>query len=161
MIDIRSEILAPDTSLQPETGTSIPPAVRGVRFLYPIVFLPTSDMKLTREFYEKTLELPVALEQKTCTIFRIGKYGYWGFCNKPREMTMNPQNACLTLVVENREQVDEWHRYLVARNMKAKRRPMYTPDYKIYNAFYADPMGYTVEIQAFDAYARPAGQEQI
>jgi predicted enzyme related to lactoylglutathione lyase len=153
--------LATNTPPQSDAGTAIRRAAGGAKILYPIVFLPTSDMRLTREFYEKTLELPVALDQKACTIFSIGKYGYWGFCNKPQEMIVNPEKVCLTLVVEDHEQVDEWHRYLVARNVKAKRRPMYTPDYKIYNAFYADPMGYTIEIQAFDADARPAGQQQF
>ncbi|MFX1536926.1 MAG: VOC family protein [Promethearchaeota archaeon] len=128
-------------------------------FLYPIIFLPTADLSQTRHFYENILKLPLALDQGACLIFRVGKYGYWGFCKQSEEGILNPEKVCLTLVVETRTEVDEWHNYLAKENVNVKRPPQYTAAYKIYNGFYLDPLGYTIEIQAFDTDGEPAGAE--
>lgn len=130
-------------------------------FSYPITFLPTTDLEKTKEFYGQVLNMPIALDQGQCVIFRVGEYGYWGFCEKEDTGILNPDAICLTLVVETPEEVDDWHEYLMESNIQVKRNPQYTPQYKIYNGFYLDPMGYTIEIQAFDDESRPVGAEQF
>jgi len=128
------------------------------QFLYPITFLPTVNLEQTRQFYEKTLQLSLALDQDACLIFKVGNYGYWGFCSKLTNIKY-PEEICLTLVVGTREEVDDWHDHLIKENVNVKRPPQYSPIYKIYNGFYLDPSGYTIEIQAFDKNAKPAGAE--
>ncbi len=71
----------------------------------------------------------------------------------------NPEEICLTLVVGTHEEVDNWLDHLIKENVNIKRPPQYSPAFKIYNGFYLDPSGYTIEIQAFDKNARPAGAE--
>jgi len=132
-------------------------------FTYPITFLPTVDLDKTRQFYEHLLKLPVALDQGACVIFRVGKFGYLAFCSQAEHSAdiKNPGEVCLTLIVDTQTEVDEWHQYLVDAGIKVKRPPQYTAAYKIYNGFYIDPMGYTIEIQAFDEDAQPTGAESL
>ena len=132
-------------------------------FSYPITFLPTADLAKTRHFYETLLKLPVALDQGACVIFRVGKYGYLAFCSQSEDgnRLSNPEEVCLTLVVDTQSEVDDWHQYLVDAGITVKRPPQYTAAYKIYNGFYLDPLGYTIEIQAFDEDAQPAGAESL
>ena len=127
---------------------------------YPILFLRTNDMKETRYFYEKILKFPIALEQSGCIIYLIGNYGYWGFC-QTEEKIVKPENICLTLVVDTKEQVDTWHKLLKESEVEIKRNPQYTSQYKIYNGFYADPTGYTLEIQVFDKDGEPKGHNRF
>ena len=127
---------------------------------YPMLFLRTNNMKETRNFYEKIFKFPVALEQSGCVIFQIGKYGYWGFCETEKEIK-KPEQVCLTIVVEANEEVDEWNKYLQDHNILSTREPQETAQYQIYNAFYKDPTGYTLEIQAFAEDGRPKGHEDF
>ncbi|MHA1111202.1 MAG: VOC family protein [Promethearchaeota archaeon] len=124
------------------------------QFSYPITFLPCDSIEEVRPFYEDILKLKVALEQKRCILFKIGE-SYWGFCDHYEEQILNPERVCLTLVVDTRGQVDSWHKRLRKSMVPCKKRPAYNPDYKIYNAFYFDPAGYVIEIQAFDEDGRP------
>ncbi len=127
---------------------------------YPILFLRTSDMKKTRNFYENILNFPIALEQSSCIIYKIGNYGYWGFC-QTEEIIEKPEQICLTLVVDSREQVDTWHKHLEKSEVEVKRDPQHTSQYKIYNGFYVDPTGYTLEIQVFDKEGEPLGHDKF
>ena len=130
--------------------------------IYPIVFLKTTNLEKTNEFYNKILKLPQALNQGGCIIYQVGKYGYWGFCEtKEENMIQDTDKICLTLVVENKEEVDEWYNYLVKNDINIIRTPEYTKKYKIYNGFYSDPMGYTLEIQSFDEDGKPVGHDEF
>ena len=60
-----------------------------------------------------------------------------------------------------REEVDVWHKHLQEKNVKMNREPQYTAQYKIYNGFYSDPSGYTIEIQAFDKESQPIGHDSF
>jgi hypothetical protein len=127
---------------------------------YPILFLRTNDMNKTRYFYESILNFPIALEQNGCIIYQIGIYGYWGFCQTD-EPIVKPEQICLTLVVDSREQVDTWHKHLEESEVEVKMNPQYTSQYKIYNGFYIDPTGYTLEIQVFDKDGEPKGHDNF
>jgi hypothetical protein len=124
------------------------------KFSYPITFLPCKSLDEIRPFYEKILKLKVALEQKRCVLFKIGD-SYWGFCDHYEEQIENPERVCLTLVVDTRGEVDSWHSYLRKKMVPCKQNPSYNPKFKIYNAFYRDPTGYTIEIQTFDEDEMP------
>ena len=125
-------------------------------FSYPITFLPCESIDEIRPFYEEYLGLEVALEQKSCILFKIGKKAaYWGFCDHYDEQIVSPERICLTLVVDTRGQVDKWHTRLRKNMVECKQRPSYNPNFKIYNAFYFDPTGYVIEIQAFDEDSKP------
>jgi extradiol dioxygenase family protein len=123
-------------------------------FSYPITFLPCKSISKIRPFYEEVLKLKVGLEQKHCILFKI-RDSYWGFCDHFDEQIENPERVCLTLVVETVGQVDKWHTLLKKKMIPCKKTPAYNSNFKIYNAFYFDPTGYTIEIQAFDVGARP------
>ena len=129
--------------------------------LYPIVFLRTNNMKKTRHFYEDILNLPIAQEQNGCIIFSVGKYGYWGFCENTKELVQNPEQVCLTMVVNSVEEVDNWHKHMVNSGATATRAPQKTEQYKIYNGFYSDPTGYTIEIQFFYEEGEPIGHKNF
>ena len=69
--------------------------------------------------------------------------------------------ATINEIPVTQAEVDEWHQYLVDAAVKVKRPPQYTTAFKIYNGFYLDPIGYTIEIQAFDPDAQPNGAEAV
>lgn len=127
-------------------------------FQYPIVFLPCRDLEVVRSFYSGILGLDLTLDQGSCLIFRIGSSragGYWGFCSGVKSDLVSPKGVCLTLVVASREEVDEWHTRLTQLNVTCTKPPSHTTRFHIYNAFFRDPMNYTLEIQAFDAGHAP------
>jgi catechol 2,3-dioxygenase-like lactoylglutathione lyase family enzyme len=130
------------------------------KFQYPITFLPCRDLDENRQFYEQILGLPVALEQEQCILYKIGTekhFSYWGFCSHYEEYLQNEKKVCLSLIVDTNEEVDEWHAELTKKGVKCIKEPGHTPRFKIYNGFYEDPMGYTVEIQAFYQDGKPEG----
>ena len=131
-----------------------------VNFSYPITFLPCKSLEKTRYFYAEILQLPVVLEQAKCLVFQIGKKkdnaAFWGFCSHYTEFIKNPEKVCLTLVVDSAQDVDEWNSYLTDKNIFCIKEPRYNSTFKIYNAFYMDPIDkYTIEIQSFDKDAKP------
>ena len=127
-------------------------------FRYPITFLPCKDLKEMIDFYHGILGLEIALEQGQCVIFNIGTkdhVSYWGFCSHYEEFITPSKRVCLTLVVNTQEEVREWTEKLTQKNIECYRKPQYTEQFKIYNAFFTDPMDYSVEIQAFDPDGEP------
>ena len=68
-----------------------------------IVFLATSNLPRTADFYEKTLGLPLALDQGKCSIYRIAGEGYIGFC----EQRDPPSVEGVIITIVTRE-VDEY-----------------------------------------------------
>ncbi len=132
-----------------------------IRPLYPITFLRTNNIKETRHFYENIMNFPLALEQSGCFVYRVGKYGYWGFCENTKEPVEKAEQVCLTVVVKTLEEVDKWHKHMVDSGVTVARSPQKTEQYKIYNGFYADPSGYTIEIQYFFEEGEPVGHKEF
>ncbi len=114
---------------------------------YTITFLRTLKLESTRYFYEKICGFSIVLEEANCIIFEIGK-GYWGFCEN-NEILKYPDRICLTIVVNNREQVMKWHDKL-SKHTKVVKEPSLYAKYNLFNAFYLDPNGYTLEVQSFE-----------
>ncbi|MHA1519859.1 MAG: VOC family protein [Promethearchaeota archaeon] len=127
---------------------------------YPMTFLPCRDLTATRDFYKGLLKLPIVLEQGPCVIFQIGESpnrAYWGFCSHYTEFIDNPQHVCLTLVVESKKDVEAYHKMLLEASIECIKNPAETPQFKIYNTFFKDPMGYSLEIQMFYPEGKPKG----
>ncbi len=110
-----------------------------------ITFLPTTDLESTARFYEKILQLELALDQTTCRIYRVASDGYLGFCQK--KQLAEQQGLILTLVSED---VDGWYQRLLDAGIEIEHAPAHNPQYKIYHFFFRDPNGYRLEIQRFE-----------
>ncbi|MHC4080797.1 MAG: VOC family protein [Planctomycetota bacterium] len=110
-----------------------------------VTFCFTDDLERTAEFYERVLDLPLALDQGRCRIYRTGATGYLGFCR--HEKAPRPESVILTLVTDD---VDGWHERLAARGVVIEKPPARNPEFDIYHFFFRDPNGYLLEIQRFD-----------
>jgi catechol 2,3-dioxygenase-like lactoylglutathione lyase family enzyme len=110
-----------------------------------ITFCYTRDLARTAEFYEKTLGLPLVLDQGGCRIYLAAGSAYLGFCG--RAEAERPSGVILTLVTDD---VDGWHARLAERGVVFEKEPASNPDYGIYHCFFRDPNGYLLEIQRFD-----------
>jgi catechol 2,3-dioxygenase-like lactoylglutathione lyase family enzyme len=110
-----------------------------------ITFLYTHDLAQTARFYEEVLELPLALDQGACRIYRVSSDGYLGFCQSVNAPEL-PTGIIITLVSPD---VDNWHCYLHDRDVEFEKPPEVNPKYDIYHCFLRDPNGYLIEIQQF------------
>ena len=110
-----------------------------------IVFLTTRDLATTAAFYEKTLGLPLALDQGKCRIYQVAQAAFLGFCAKDKVTTGD--GVIVTLVTRD---VNEWYRQLLALGVEFEKEPAYNPEYQIYHCFLRDPNGYLIEIQRFE-----------
>ena len=110
-----------------------------------ITFLGTRDLEATAQFYERTLGLPLVLDQGRCRIYKVTGGAYLGFCE--REEAKATEGVIVTLVAED---VDAWCDELRTRGVKFEKEPTYNSEYKIYHCFLRDPNGYLVEIQRFE-----------
>lgn len=127
-------------------------------FKYPITFLPCKNLDEMIKFYTEILGLELALEQGDCFIIKIGEsphISYWGFCSHYEDFITPARRVCLTLVVDSPKEVDSWTQNLINQKVKCTRQAQATPQFKIYNAFFEDPMGYTIEVQSFDSDGQP------
>ncbi|MCA9969187.1 MAG: VOC family protein [Anaerolineales bacterium] len=110
-----------------------------------VTFLYTADLAKTAEFYETILELPLALDQGACRIYRTGGGAFLGFC---RHLSGGEQTrgVILTLVSDD---VDGWYAYLQAKGVVFEQPPALNARFNIYHCFLRDPNGYLIEIQRF------------
>ena len=102
-------------------------------------------MRKTADFYEKTLELPLALDQGKCRIYRVAREAFIGFCEQADPPPV--EGVIITIVTR---QVDEYCNLLRARGVIFEKAPVFNADHKIYHCFLRDPNGYLVEIQRFE-----------
>lgn len=116
-----------------------------------ITFIYTTDMAASIEFYEETLQLPLALDQGGCRIYRVTGNAFIGVCRRSREDIQRPdprkRGVILTLVTED---VDAWHTHLQQAGVEFDAPPAHNAEYAIYHTFLRDPSGYLIEIQRFD-----------
>jgi catechol 2,3-dioxygenase-like lactoylglutathione lyase family enzyme len=115
-----------------------------------ITFLYTPDLAHTAHFYEDIMGLQLKLDQGACRIYQSSLNSYLGFCQRadtfPSSVESSPPPVVLTIVTSN---VDEWHQYLLERNIRLEEPPATNHDYNIYHFFLRDPNGYLLEIQQF------------
>ncbi len=110
-----------------------------------VVFLHTADLETTAHFYETVLELPLVLDQGSCRIYQASRDGFVGFC----EHLSAPNDLAGIIITLATHQVDEWYRFLTAKDIEFEKPPTHNPKFNIYHAFLRDPNGYLLEIQQF------------
>ena len=111
-----------------------------------VVFLPTSDLNATHDFYAGSLGLPLVRDQDVCRIYRASPGAYWGFCDRGYAVPEEYQ-VVLTLLVDD---VEAAHAELVARGVAPEGPPAHSDTYEVTSFFVRDPNGYLVELQRFD-----------
>lgn len=110
-----------------------------------ITFCRTKDMEETHRFYNGLLELPMALDQGRCRIYRVSSGGFIGFCEGTEP---DPENTVMiTLVTDD---VDGWFARIASKGHPVIKAPAMNSEFRIYHCFVRDPSGYTVEIQRFE-----------
>ena len=110
-----------------------------------VTFCYTREFEATTHFYESVLELPLALDQGACRIYRVRDGAFIGVCRRDRRP--DSDGIILTLVSDD---VDGWYARLQARGVAFEKPPAYNPKFNIYHCFLRDPNGYLIEIQRFD-----------
>lgn len=125
-----------------------------------VTFLGCADPATTDAFYRDVLGLPLVLDQGACRIYRTGRDAFLGFCRQTANLAgTRAAGVIITLVVDQREMVDAWDRYLRERGYEAaiEKPPSLNTQFAIYHLFLRDPDGYLVEIQTFldPAWPRP------
>ena len=110
-----------------------------------VTFCYTKEFEATTRFYEKVLQLPLALDQGACRIYRASPGAFIGVCQRARPVSTD--GIILTLVTDD---VDAWHARLVERGVPFDKPPTFNAEYNIYHCFARDPNGYVIEIQRFD-----------
>lgn len=114
-----------------------------------VTFLYTADLDRAAAFYEGVLNLPLALDQGACRIYRVAAAAFLGFCRQTEAIAPERAGVILTLVVDEPDAVDQWADYLVALGVAFERGPLLNERFNIYHLFLRDPDGYLIEIQAF------------
>lgn len=110
-----------------------------------ITFLYTTDLEGTSRFYSEIMELPFALDQGCCHIYRLSPSSYIGVCDIA-DRPKSPVGVTVSLVVPD---VDAWCERLKSRGVVFEREPGYSETFKVYGALFLDPNGYRIEIQQF------------
>jgi catechol 2,3-dioxygenase-like lactoylglutathione lyase family enzyme len=110
-----------------------------------ITFCYVRDLAETSRFYEKTLGLPLALDQGDCRIYQVTAAAFVGFCER-KWAAPGAAGVILTLVVQD---VDAWYAHLQAHGVVFEAPPALNSRYGIYHVFLRDPDGYLIEIQHF------------
>eukprot|EP00466_Bigelowiella_natans_P006156 jgi/Bigna1/44454/e_gw1.96.43.1 len=113
-----------------------------------VSFYYTRDLNETSSFWEKTVGLPLVLDQGVCRIYRVSKDGFIGFCE--RKTARRDTEVTITMVSD---EVDEWHRHLKKKGWRFQHDynegPTLNPKFNIYHFFFKDNNGFLVEIQKF------------
>jgi catechol 2,3-dioxygenase-like lactoylglutathione lyase family enzyme len=111
-----------------------------------ITFLHSSDLKVTKHFYNGLLGLEVVRDQGTCLIFKVTPSAFLGFCEHIEPLPAG-RRIILTLVTED---VDQWYLQLKKNGASIEEPPKANPKFQIYHFFLKDPDGYWIEFQRFD-----------
>jgi predicted enzyme related to lactoylglutathione lyase len=111
-----------------------------------IVFTYTDDLETGAQFFSDVLELELVVDQGACRIFRLTESSFIGVCTIPGRPT-NKAAVTITIVSDD---VDEWHRYLIAKGVVCEEPPRHSPEFGVYSSLFTSPDGYRIEIQRFD-----------
>lgn len=117
-----------------------------------ISFFRVSDLKRTRDFYERAFGLRVVYErQGKVLILRATDESFFGFVSG--ELPANqPRMATMTLVSTD---VDAWSQHLAELGVETKGAPVFKQEFGIYILYVTDPDGYTVEVLEMRAEGWP------
>lgn len=111
-----------------------------------IAFLPTRDLEAAHEFWHGRIGLELVLDQGVCRIYRAASGGFLGFC-RSSEPPEPAGRVVLTLVTDD---VEAWHRRLVADGVRTDGEPRLNERFRIFHFFAEAPDGYRLEVQRFE-----------
>lgn len=113
-----------------------------------ITFLYYHEIESVHHFYQEVLGMELVADQQWAKIYRAGGNGFLGIVRGDRGYHRPRQDSAvlLTLVVED---VDEWYRYLQARDVNLLTGVKEMAEIQVRGFFLKDPGGYTIEIQQF------------
>ncbi len=114
-----------------------------------IIFLGCEDLEVIRSFYGDFLDLSLFKDQGSCLIYNLPGGDYLGFCNHLEEAPRDEKAPLITLLCENRSEVDVVYENFVEADIVLESEPSDTEEFKIYNFFARDPEGNMLEIQTF------------
>ncbi|UCG01850.1 MAG: VOC family protein [Candidatus Heimdallarchaeota archaeon] len=106
-----------------------------------IVFMKTTNLKKTKEFYMDKIGAKIWVDQKDCIIFKHDNF-LFGFCERDK----TDRGWLLTFFFRSRTEVDEI--YEKVKDL-ATTKPVKNDKYQIYQFFAKDPDGRDLEFQAF------------
>jgi predicted enzyme related to lactoylglutathione lyase len=113
-----------------------------------LVFLYYKDLAAARKFYEDTLGLPCVLDYGFAAIYRVSDSSFVGLVDESRGMhkLTEPKTVTVAFITD---EVDDWHKYLTARNVTIH-RPLANSSAHATRGFVAiDPGGYFLEFETF------------
>lgn len=117
-----------------------------------ISFFRVSDLKRTRDFYERAFGLRLVYERDgKVLILQAADRSFFGFVNGELPQGQ-PRMAAMTLVSSD---VDAWSRRLAELGVETKGAPVFKPEFGIYILYVTDPDGYTVEVLEMRAEGWP------
>lgn len=117
-----------------------PPIDQNVTWVY------CNDLEATCRFYRDTLGLKQVLDQGGCRIFKTSASAFLGVCQVRPGRYVEPKGVVITFVTDD---VDGWHRHLVAKGVKPEGTPERSEKFNVYCFFARDPNGYLLEFQTF------------
>ncbi len=106
-----------------------------------LIFLPTSDLRATINFYQSKLGMDLWLDQGDCAVMQHGNL-LLGFCERSDSLF----EGIITLFYETKEEVDA--AYQILEDL-AEGSPKENEAYRIYHFFAQDPEGRRLEFQTF------------
>lgn len=121
-----------------------------------VTFLYSGNFAQSIKFYGETLDLPLALDQGACQIFRVGRDAFLGVCQCAAAAPAVPESVIVTLVSDD---VDGWYERLTAQGIAIEAPPSENTAFNIYHFFLRDPDGYRLEIQCFRDPAWPRANQ--
>ena len=111
-----------------------------------VIFFPCRNIEETREYYTKTVGLPVAKDLGDCVWFDCGR-GYLGFCYYGPDRPM-AAGQCISFNLASCREVDlKYEELRLKKALGIKDPPQKHPRFPVYSFFFTDPNGYTLEFQ--------------
>lgn len=110
-----------------------------------ITFLPCHDLDAVHAFFE-ALNIPMALDQGDCRIYRVHENSYWGFCKHLREAPQPASSIILTMLVDD---VGAWFAHCQQKALPVEGPARINERFGIEHFFVRMPDGYRLEIQRF------------
>lgn len=111
-----------------------------------ISWVYTQSLDSAADFYAGALGLECLRDTGKARIFAVGDKAAIGVCETFADRAVEPQGSLISLVVDD---VDAWHRRLVARGAEIENPPHRLEQFGIYTFFVRSPDGYRVEFQQF------------
>ncbi len=113
-----------------------------------ITFFYYLDLQIAADFYQEVMGFKLIEDQRWAKIFQISSSAFMGVVDGSIGFhKAKADNAVLlTLVADD---IQEWYRYLVEKNVKILQEPKFDPETETEIFFCEDPGGYSIEIQKF------------